>query len=355
MAPVTNARHIFREIPQDSHMLTPNLSGAPVPGKDLVHDTSETIDLDNVPLKGGILAKALVLSIDPYVRSRLREQHIKGYVPAFKLGQPIWNIGIVKVIRSEHPDYKAGDYLYIWDVPFADYTVFTEIPPRTTKLESNKGIPWSAWLGVLGMPGQTAYMAWKEYSRAKKGETVFVTAASGPIGSVVVQLAKLDGCKVIASAGSDAKCDDVRALGADVVFNYKTESTKEILQREGPLDVYWDNVGGESLDEALLAMREHGRILQCGTISNYNDPNAYGLKNYSMFFQKELQMFGFLVFTLYPKYIDRFLADMVPLVKEGKIKHREDVTKGLEHSCQALVDVLSGKNHGKKVILVAED
>ncbi|EIM82741.1 NAD-P-binding protein [Stereum hirsutum FP-91666 SS1] len=345
MAPVTNARTLFNEVP----------TGYPVPGRTTVHDTSQTIDLDNVPLEGGILIKTLVLSIDPYIRGRMRapEPKAKSYSPPFAIGEPITNYGIGVVLRSEKSGYAKGDHVS-GILPFQEYTVQKD--PSSLKKLVNAGLPWEVYLGTLGMPGmQTAYYGWKEFSAAKRGETVFVTTAGGPVGSLVVELAKLDGLKVIGSAGSEEKVEFVRSLGGDVVFNYKTTSTREVLEREGPIDIYWDNVGGEILDLALEYANTDGRFIQCGAISMYNDPSFPGIRNYTQIFRKQLTMHGLLVPRLAHKYEEEFYRVIVPLVKEGKIKHKEDISKGLETASQGIADVQQGKNKAKKVILVAEE
>ena len=169
------------------------------------------------------------------------------------------------MLRSEDAQVKVGDYVYgifrAYPSPAVSHALtspaaFMQYFVRPSLagflvLENKEGLPWPAYLGVMGMPGQTAYCAWKEYAHVQPGDVVFVTSAAGPVGSFVVQLAKADGCKVIASAGSDAKCDFVKSIGADVVFNYKKQKTADVLAREGPINIFWDNVGGESLEAAL--------------------------------------------------------------------------------------------------------
>ncbi|EIM82740.1 alcohol dehydrogenase [Stereum hirsutum FP-91666 SS1] len=343
MVPVINGRTLFNEIPTGRY---------PVPGKTTIHDTSQTIDLDNVPLEGGILVKTLVLSIDPYLRGLMIEPDPKNYAATFHIGEPISNFGVGVVLRSEDSSFEKGDHVY-GILTFEEYIVKKD-PTSLSKLQ-NAGLPWELHVGTLGMPGQTAYFGWKEYSAAKKGDTVFVTSAAGPVGSLVLQLAKLDGLKVIASAGSEDKVDFVRSLGADVAFNYKTSSTKEILEREGPIDVYWDNVGGEVLDLALVNSSVGARFIQCGAIAMYNDTSLPGIKNYDYIIRKRLTVQGLNVVALAPKYSEEFYRILTPLIKEGKIKHREDVSKGLDTAGQGIADVQRGTNTAKKVILVAEE
>lgn len=174
---------------------------------------------------------------------------------------------------------------------------------------------------------------------------------------MVIQLAKLDGLKVIASAGTDEKVREAREAGADIVFNYHQTDTAEVLQKEGPLNIYWDNVGGPTLDAALAATTEHGRILVCGMISEYNKKDGSNFKNLWTIFGRSLHIHGFLVFDLASrsKWQEEFYREIPKKLAKGEIKHREDITKGLENGGQALLDVQQGKNYGKKVIVVAEE
>ncbi|KAI0045917.1 alcohol dehydrogenase [Auriscalpium vulgare] len=342
MAPVTNARHIFTEIP----------TGLPEPGKHIAHDTSRTIDLENEPLNGGFLVKTLILAIDPYMRMKMRDASIKSYSPAYALGEPLYGYGIGRVLRSEDSALKPGDHIYGL-IPHEEYFVRQD-PKQYVSLENEYNLPWSLYVGVLGMPGQTAYIGWKEFSKAKSGETAFVTTAAGAVGSFVVQLAKLNGLKVIASSGSDDKVAFAKAAGADVSFNYKKESTKEVLDREGPIDVYWDNVGGETLDLALAAANEYARFIECGMASQYNESERYGIKNAIFFVTKSLSMNGFIVSKLLHKHAADFYHEVPKLVKDGKIQFEEDLKRGLDQVGQGLRDISDGKNQGKVVIVVAD-
>ncbi|KAI0051514.1 alcohol dehydrogenase [Auriscalpium vulgare] len=343
MAPVINAKTVFNEIP----------TGYPVPGKTTVYDTSETIDLENEPLHGGFLAKTLIIAIDPFLRNRMNIQQGTDK-PGFEFGRPLSAFGLAKILRSEDPSVKAGDVIRGGQIPFQQYFVRNDATGFEI-LKDNHSLPWSLWVGVLGMPGHTAYVGWKEHARAKKGETIFVSAAAGSVGSLILQFAKRDGLKVIASAGSDDKVAWLRELGADVAFNYKTESTAEVLKREGPLDIYFDNVGGETLDLALENAAPRGsRFLECGMISNYNEENPYRLKNALFIIKKEIAINGFFFGSLLPKWGADFEREMPPLVKEGAIKFQEDAVRGLEHAGQSLADVQRGTVLGKRVVIVAD-
>ncbi|KAL0961288.1 hypothetical protein HGRIS_006248 [Hohenbuehelia grisea] len=341
MAPVKNGRLIFNEVPE----------GYPVPGKTTVYDDTQTIDVENVPLNGGFLVKVLVLSIDPYMRGRMKLSE-GSYINSFKLGEPVSNFGVGVVLRSENSDVKAGDHVY-GVISFEEYIIFPKLE-GVEILTNDANIPWSYYVGVAGMPGMTSYAGWKEFSKAKKGETVFVSTGAGPVGATVVQLAKRDGLKVIASAGSDAKVEFLKEIGVDVPFNYKTTSTKDILTKEGGIDVYWDNVGGEVLDAALDAAHTQARFIECGMITGYNDSEKFAIKNIFSVIPKAITISGCAVYLLAPKYTAEFRREVPALIASGELKVLEHRTEGLEKAGHALVDVLTGKNHGKSVVIVAD-
>ncbi|KAJ7648358.1 hypothetical protein DFH06DRAFT_1476369 [Mycena polygramma] len=343
MAPVTNARVIFASIPKDF----------PVPGETIVYDTSQKIDLEAVPLNGGFLIKTLVLAVDPYMRGRMRDPEEKSYAPPFTLGEAIDGYGIGVVLRSESPDVAVGKYIYGF-IPHQQHSVVPSMEGITV-LEKNSQLPWSVYLGAAGMPGKTAYLGWKAYSHAKKGETAFVTAGGGPVGSMVIQLAKRDGLKVIASAGSDEKVKFMKDIGADVAFNYKTTDTREVLAREGPIDVYWDNVGGPSLEAALDHANIHARLLECGMISGYNT-GYQGIKNLYQTFAKSLTISGLLIFHLESAESNKdFYKVIPPALASGELKHREEVTRGLDKVGDVILRVQQGRTFAKAVVVVADD
>ncbi|KAJ6587561.1 hypothetical protein DFH09DRAFT_1141355 [Mycena vulgaris] len=343
MAPITNSRVVFAAIPKDY----------PIPGETTVYDTTQTIDLDGAPLNGGFLIKTLVLSIDPYMRGRMRKPEIESYMPAFLLGDVIEGLGIGVVLRSENPDVAVGKYIYGSKIPHQEYSVLLTME-GSTFIEKHPKLPLTVYAGSAGMAGKTAYMAWKELAKAKKGETAFVTTGAGPVGSMVIQLAKRDGLRVIASAGSDEKVAFMKEVGADVAFNYKATNISEVLAREGPINVYWDNVGGETLDAALEHAALYARFVMCGTISGYNS-DAQGIKNIDQIFAKSLSLNGFLTFRLEQKYDAEFYATIPSALASGEIKYREDVTRGLETVGDSILRVQQGKNKGKAVVIVADE
>ncbi|KAH8818704.1 hypothetical protein DL96DRAFT_1684337 [Flagelloscypha sp. PMI_526] len=341
MSPTTNGKVIFNSIPQ----------GYPEPGKTTVYDDNETIDLDNVPLDGGILVKTLAVSVDPYFRGRMREPHIPSYSPAFPLGKPIASTGVAVILRSEKEGFAAGDHI-LGVLPHQHYTILKE---AIIKLNNTHNLPWTWFVGILGGPGKTAYHAWKEFSRAKAGETVYVTSAAGAVGTIVVQLAKAQGLKVIGSAGSEEKVAFVKEIGADVAFNYKTEDTLKVLQREGGIDVFWDNVGGSQLEAALAAAHNGARFIECGMIEEYNT-TPYHVKNLMQIVSKGITLNGFITFRdLSPKWDAEFWKVMPEKVAKGEIKMKEDITKGLEKVGDVILAVQKGQNVGKAVVVIAEE
>ncbi|KAJ7120596.1 hypothetical protein C8R43DRAFT_1090904 [Mycena crocata] len=321
MAPIQNGRVIFDSIPESY----------PIPGETTVYDTSGTIDLETVPLNGGFLVKTLVLSVDPYLRGRMRSPEKKS----------IYGFGISVVLRSETAGVEVGNHIYGHTTNFQEYAVISDLGVLQV-IEKHPDLPWTAYVGAAGMPGKTAYMGWKAYSDAKAGEVAFVTAGAGPVGSyvMVIQLAKQAGMKVIASAGSEEKVKFMQSIGAHVAFNYKTTSTREVLEKEGPVDVYWDNVGGESLEAAIDFAAINARFLECGMISGYNT-GPKPLANFNLVVGKCLHIHGIL--TIPPK------------IASGELKYAEEITKGLDKAGDVILAVQKGTNKAKAVILVADE
>ncbi|KAJ1306436.1 hypothetical protein OPQ81_007439 [Rhizoctonia solani] len=206
------------------------------------------------------------------------------------------------------------------------------------------------------MPGKTAYYGLKAIGKPKSGETIYISTGAGPVGATVAQLCKAKGLKIIASAGSDEKVEYMKSIGVDVPFNYKKEKVSDVLAREGPLDIYWDNVGGETLEAAIDACRDRGaRIIACGAISSYNG-TRYGIKNTDLIFAKELTIQGIFVYSLEAQADDpsTFFTDMIALVKSGELKSKEPIWDGLENVGEAILAVQKGTNEGKLVIRVAD-
>ncbi|THU92859.1 NAD(P)-binding protein [Dendrothele bispora CBS 962.96] len=291
----------------------------------------------------------------------MRDASVQSYSPAFALGQAITGLGIGKVLKSEKEGINAGEYISLPLIEWAEYTTPpVEILPYREKIVPEKGVPLSVYLGALGMPGRTAYHAWKEFAHAKQGETAFVTTAAvkrkkftlffhlaGAVGLFVVQLAKMQGLKIIASVRSSDKAKLAPSVGADVVFNYKETSREQmddILKKEGGVDIYWDNIGGSTLDVALGNANSHARFIKCGMISGYNNKNAIPDSD-----KRRRRDY------LYPKYNSEFNEIVPKWVLEGNMKYTEDQTQGLEFGGGALLELQIGKNTGKKVVVVVEE
>lgn len=309
-----NARAIFNERP----------TTFPEPGKTIVYDESETIDLDNVPLDGGVLVKVLILSIDPYMRNRMNDPP-PSYAHGYTLGEPLDGHGLGKILRSENSAIKAGSYVFGF-FPYVEYYVEKDI--KTLRVIENKeGLPLSVYVGAAGMAGKSAWMAWKELANTKPGETLFVSGGAGAIGSFIAQMGKKEGLKVIASAGTDAKVNFLREIGVDVAFNYKTTDIRKVLEKEGPIDLYWDNVSGETLEAVLDNAALYGRIIACGSISGYNG-NPVGVKNLHQIYAKSLTMQGFIVYRLLDKYDEAFYEEVPKMIANGEIKYNEHIVRG---------------------------
>ncbi|KAJ7343061.1 hypothetical protein DFH08DRAFT_782765 [Mycena albidolilacea] len=344
MAPITNGRVLFNAVPEDY----------PVPGKTTVYDTSETIDLESAPLNGGILIKVLLLSIDPYMRGRLRSPEKESYSAPFTLGQPLAGGGIGVVLRSEAAGVETGAHVRGL-LLHQEYMIVPNLQAAMLEvIERDPKLDWSVYIGAAGMPGESAYVGWRAYSDGKPGEIAFITTGAGPVGSMAVQLAKKDGLKVIASAGSEEKVKFMKEIGADVAFNYKTTDVREVLAKEGPIDIYWDNVGGDTLDAAMEFAAKNSRFIECGQISGYN--NGYQpMKNPGLIFAKCMHFHGFLLFELRAKYAEAFQAEVVPRLVSGEFKSSEDITRGLDKVGDVILAVQKGTNTGKAVVRVADE
>ncbi|OWM67859.1 2-alkenal reductase (NADP(+)-dependent)-like [Punica granatum] len=302
----------------------------------------------------GVLLQSLYLSVDPYMRLRMRRMEDPGhYFTSFTPGSVIDGGGVGRVLDSRDPNFKKGD-LVRGMIGWEEYTLVTA-PETLYKIEHND-VPISYYTGILSAVGLTAYVGFFEVCSPKKGEYVFVSAASGAVGHLVGQFAKLAGCYVVGSAGSKEKVDLLKdKLGFDEAFNYKEEEDlNATLKRFFPegIDIYFENVGGKMLDAVLLNMRTHGRISVCGMISLYNSDQPEGPKNIMSLVYKRIRMEGFMVrdyYSFYPKYFDWVL----PYIREGKVIYIEDIVEGLESCPDALIGLFKGRNIGKQVIRVA--
>ncbi|ERN20219.1 hypothetical protein AMTRI_Chr06g178730 [Amborella trichopoda] len=302
-----------------------------------------------------VLVKNLYLSCDPYMRLKMTKPETPTYFTEYPLGSVITGYGVSKVLDSEHPNFKEGDL--VWGTTrWEEFSLITMT--KMLRKITYTDVPLSYYIGILGMPGISAYVGFFEICSPKKGERVYVSAASGAVGQLVGQFAKSIGCCVVGSAGSKEKVDLLKSkFGFDEAFNYKEEHDLDAaLKRYFPegIDIYFENVGGAMLDAVLLNMRDHGRISVCGLISQYNKDKPEGVHNLFCLVSKRIEMKGFLVFDhwhLYPQ----FLEATIKRIKEGKMVYVEDIVEGLENAPSALIGLFTGKNVGKQVVVVAHE
>ncbi|KAF2172610.1 hypothetical protein M409DRAFT_16573 [Zasmidium cellare ATCC 36951] len=345
MAP--NKSFVFNNVP----------TGLPVVGEHIsIKDAAYDSDAD-CPA-GGVLVKSLYASIDPYHRSRMRPAHIKSYQPALEPGNPLIARSIGKIVKSDSETFPV-DSLVVGNLPIQEYTtVGKELMHFLKPLEEKSKISdLRVHLGALGVPGLTAYGGLYEIGKPAKGQTIFVSAASGAVGQMVGQLAKLEGMKVIGSVGSDKKLDYITSdLGFDSGFNYKKESPAEALARLAPegIDVYFDNVGAEHLDAAIVAMNDFGRVVMCGTIADYNTAKEdhYPLRSYDLIFSKRLTVRGFIVSDkdIAPKYAAEHQQRVRQLLEDDAIRVKTWEVEGIDKAPDAFLALFTGGNFGKAVL-----
>ena len=298
------------------------------------------------PGPGEVLVKNHWLSLDPYMRGRMND--VKSYSPAVKIGEVMVGGTVGEVLESNHPKFKSGDFVVGrvgWQLyGVADAESLVKVDPKL--------VPLSAYLGVAGMPGATAWVGLLEHCQPKAGETVVVSAASGAVGSVVGQIAKLKGCRAVGIAGGNKKCDYVvQELGFDACVDYKAGKLDDDLKAAAPkgIDCYFENVGGEILDATLKQMNAFSRIAVCGLISQYNATEPYGVKNFASLLTNRIKVQGFIVSDRMELWA-KALPELAGWVAAGKIKYRETVTEGLETAPRAFIGLLKGENFGKQLV-----
>ncbi len=302
------------------------------------------------PGEGQVLVRNLWMSVDPYMRGRMYDR--PSYTPPFVLGEVMQGGAIGRVERSNDPNFKPGDLVESmngWREEFVAYGAAVQKLP-------NENVPPQAYLGILGMPGLTAYSGLARIGEPKRGETVFVSGAGGAVGAIVCQIAKLRGCVVVASAGSDAKLAWLKSVGVDAGVNYKTcGNLLEAVRAAAPkgIDIYFDNVGGEHLEVALEVARPFARFIECGMISAYNDTGPKpGPSNLMYIVGKNIKMQGFIVMTFWDMR-EQFRAEMTQWIKDGAIKWEETVENGLENAPSAFLNLFKGVNTGKMLVKLA--
>ena len=320
-------------------------------------DWQETSEPVAQPPAGGVLVRTLALSLDPAMRGWMNEG--KSYIAPVGIGEVMRAGGVGRVVASTHPGFAVGDLVSgalgvqevaAFDAKGAGKAGLVRIDPRMGSIPQ--------WLNVLGMPGMTAYFGLLDVGEPKPGETVVVSGAAGAVGQTVGQLAKIKGCRVVGIAGGQAKCDwVVRELGFDACVDYKAGDVRAGLKEHCPkgVDVYFDNVGGDILDEVLARLAMHARIVICGAISQYNNTTpVQGPRNYLSLLVHRARMQGMVVFD----YTDRFpqaVAELSGYLRDGRLKSREDIVTGLAQFPDALNRLFTGGNFGKLVLQVAQD
>ena len=300
------------------------------------------------PADGQILVRNAFVSVDPYMRGRMNDA--KSYVPPFALGEPMRGGAVGVVVASRDDGWPEGTWVQ-HDLGWREAAV---LDGRGIRAVNPELAPVSTSLGVLGMTGLTAYVGIVDIGEVGEGETVFVSGAAGAVGSIAAQLARARGAAVLGSAGTPEKVTWLRELGIDMAFDYRETPTRQALRELAPdgVDVYFDNVGGETLEAAIGAMRLRGRIVACGSISRYNATEALpGPRNMFMVVTKRLRMQGFIVSDHGDRF-PAFLGEVGPLVAAGTIRYRETVVDGIERAPEAFIGMLEGANVGKMLVRV---
>ncbi len=300
--------------------------------------------------EGEVVIKNHYISLDPAMRGWIND--VKSYIPPVQIDEVMRAGSIGVVIDSKHDEYKEGDILTGWGGVQQYYTTKGE---GHYKVDTTH-VPMTKYIAALGMPGMTAYFGILDVGRIKEGETVLISGAAGAVGSVAGQIAKIKGCHVIGIAGGPDKCGYVtNTLGFDACIDYKNENIYKAIKNHCPkgIDVFFDNVGGETLDAALAALRKHGRIALCGAISQYNATDVYAPKNYLSLLVNSATLQGFIVLDYAHKYKEAAMQ-MGMWMMEGKLKTEEDIYEGIENFHETFLRLFSGDKRGKLVLNILE-
>jgi NADPH-dependent curcumin reductase CurA len=298
------------------------------------------------PDHGEVLVRNVFVSVDPYMRSRM--SGVRTYVGPYEVGDPIDGGAVGRVVASNDPGFDEGDWV-LSGLGWRERGIAGARHLR--KLDPDVAPPSTA-LGVLGMPGLTAWVGLVDIGAVKEGDVLYVSGAAGAVGSAAAQIGKLKGLRVIGSAGSPDKVEWLRSLGIEA-FDYRETPAKEALA-DG-IDVYFDNVGGSQLEAALHALRPFGRVVACGAISRYNDERPEpGPRNLGLVVTKRLRMQGFIVIDHGDRY-PAFSAEVGPWVRDGKIAYRETIVDGLDRLPSAFAGLFRGDNVGKMLVRVGPD
>ena len=316
-------------------------------------DWSHTEETVRTPSAGEFVVKVLYLSLDPAMRGWMNDNKAS-YIPPVGLGDVMRALAVGRVVASNHPGFAVGDHvtgmLGAQEYAVTDGSGLFKVDPRLA--------PLPVYLSTLGMPGLTGYFGLLEVGQPKAGDTVVVSGAAGAVGSVVGQVAKIKGARVVGIAGGADKCRYlVDVLGFDAAIDYKTENVAEALAKHCPkgVDVYFDNVGGDILDAVLTRLARGARVVICGAISQYNNTTPIkGPANYMALLVQRATMTGIMVADYYPR-AGQAMMEMGGWLAAGKLKTREDIVKGLDKFHEAFDMLFTGANHGKLVLQVAAD
>ncbi|MDA5281750.1 NADP-dependent oxidoreductase [Streptomyces sp. NPDC054904] len=300
------------------------------------------------PAPGRILVRNLHMSVDPYMRGRMNDT--KSYIPPFQLDEPMQGGAVGEVVASAAEGFEVGDHV----LHHLGWREYADLDAKYATKVDAKIAPLSAYLGVLGMPGLTAYAGLFEVASFKEGDAVFVSGAAGAVGGLVGQFAKIKGAsRVIGSAGSDEKVTLLtEKYGFDAAFNYKNGPVAEQLRAAAPegIDVYFDNVGGDHLEAAISSLNVHGRATLCGAIAGYNDTEpAPGPRNLMMVIGKRLRLQGILVGD-HAGLQQQFVQDVAGWLNSGELRYDETVVEGVENATSAFLGMLRGENTGKMIV-----
>lgn len=316
-----------------------------LPGEDLFEVAESPIP---DPGDGQVLIRNAFFSVDPYMRPRMND--VRSYVAPYTLGETMTGGAVGRVVASRHESIGEGDWV-AHGLGWREWALSEG--SRVRKIDSEIA-PISTALGVLGMPGFTAYHGLFEIGQPQPDETVFVSGAAGAVGSAAGQMAKIAGCRVVGSAGSPEKVAWLEELGFDAAFNYRDRPVRGALAAVAPegLDVYFDNVGGDHLEAAIGALHNYGRVVACGSIARYNDVEPTGgPRNMFMVVTKRLRLQGFIINDHYERFPE-FLAAATGWVREGRLRYRETVIDGIENASSAFLGLFRGENVGKMLVRV---
>ena len=307
------------------------------------------------PREGELLLRTLYLSLDPYMRGRMSDA--KSYAKPLAIGDVMVGGTVAEIVVSKAPGFRAGQLV----VAYGGWQSFSIAKPRELRVLDPDAAPVTTALGVLGMPGFTAYAGLLAIGRPREGETVAVAAASGPVGATVGQLAKLNGCTAVGIAGGPEKVAYLKTIGFDVALDHRAGDLRASLKEAVPqgIDVYFENVGGAVWDAVLPRLNTYARVPVCGLAATYNatklpeGPDRSGALM-GQVLTKSLLLRGFIQSEFYEALHDDFLRDMTRWVRVGKVKYREDITEGLERAPEVFAGMLQGRNFGKAIIKVAD-